>query len=91
MVGSGFFAQGKLALYRQLAAAEDVQLDYLRTPLDAAALERLAGADLVLAELPPVQLYRDEQLPAQLAGLPRVLMVERDREQAIGLEPAQAR
>ncbi|MBD9367094.1 cobaltochelatase subunit CobN [Xanthomonas sp. XNM01] len=90
VVGSGFFAQGKLALYRQLAAAEGVQLDYLRTPLDAAALERLAGADLVLAELPPVQFYRDEQLPTQLAGLPRVLMVERDREQAIGLEPAQA-
>ena len=33
LVGSGFFAQGKLALYRQLAADEGVALDYVAAPL----------------------------------------------------------
>lgn len=85
LVGSGFFPQGKLAMYRKLAAAEDVVLDYQRTPLDAAALSQLTGADLVLAELPPVQMYRDEKLPGQLAGLPRYILVERDGEQGMGM------
>lgn len=85
LVGSGFFPQGKLAMYRKLAAAEGVVLDYQRTPLDAAAQSQLAGADLVLAELPPVQMYRDEKLPGQLAGLPRYVLVERDAEQGKGM------
>lgn len=92
LVGSGFFPQGKLAMYRQLAAANGVELEYVAAPLPAdqlpALLKRMAQADLVLAELPPVQLYRDEQLPRQLAGLPRVLMVERDAQRSRGLAPA---
>ncbi|MGO1719827.1 MAG: cobaltochelatase subunit CobN, partial [Luteimonas sp.] len=89
LVGSGFFPQGKLDLYRRLAQAEGVALDYTPAPLaDDALTETLARmrtADLVLAELPPVPMYRDERLARQLAGLPRVLLVDRDGEQARGL------
>ena len=90
LVGSGFFAQGKLALYRQLAADEGVALDYVAAPLGPDALATLAGADLVLAELPPVQMYRDEKLPGQLALLPRSLLVERDGERGRGMDDGQA-
>ena len=90
LVGSGFFAQGKLALYRQLAADEGVALDYVAAPLGPDALATLAGADLVLAELPPVQMYRDEKLPGQLAMLPRSLLVERDGERGRGMDEGQA-
>ncbi len=90
LVGSGFFAQGKLALYRQLAADEGVALDYVAAPLGPDALATLAGADLVLAELPPVQMYRDEKLPGQLAMLPRSLLVERDGERGRGMDDGQA-
>ena len=90
LVGSGFFPQGKLALYRQLAAAEGVRLDYVRAPLQAEQVAAMAGADLVLAELPPVQMYRDEKLPGQLAALPRVLLVERDDQRGHGLDQPQA-
>ncbi|MDR7068108.1 cobaltochelatase CobN [Pseudoxanthomonas japonensis] len=90
LVGSGFFPQGKLALYRQLAAAEGVQLDYLRAPLQPDAIATMQGADLVVAELPPVQMYRDEKLPGQLASLPRVLVVERDGQRGQGLSEEQA-
>lgn len=92
LVGSGFFPQGKLAMYRQLADAKGIELEYIAAPLPAeqlpVLLKRMAQADLVLAELPPVQMYRDEQLPRQLAGLPRVLMVERDAQRSRGLTPA---
>lgn len=90
LVGSGFFPQGKLALYRQLAAREGVRLDYASTPLTPEALAALDGADLVLAELPPVQQWRDEKLPRQLGGLLRTLIIDRDGEQAQGLDKAQA-
>lgn len=90
LVGSGFFPQGKLALYRQQAAAAGVALDYHAAPLAAdalpEALARMRQADLVLVEVPPVQMYRDDQLAQQLADLPRVLLVDRDGERARGLD-----